>query len=308
MCTGYKYETPYIYTFFIGYRMSVAFDTKPCRIYARGPVVDLQLAQTYVPGLYCLLRSSILILTMTRSNMSEDMSFLLIASIIVYVDRTFRNESIFDSNAVTMSILVAHMFNLIRIREVPAESHFVIVYADSSMGLTKLGMAVQVIYCVVSILVVFDYNIGCSEVASAKPLHDHGFTTITIITHAILMSTMVFIHINVSSMGQPLIISRSLSFTVLSILWSYIVGVRNTVNALHAREDCKVIPVFPICPLFAPNHPLEAGRTLVHWRNTGICAAHHTLSPTIRCCTRHRYILPPSMGSSDVGMRCHTVI
>jgi hypothetical protein len=78
--------------------------------------VDLTLAQTYVPGLYCLLRSCLVILCMTRANVSEDMSILLVMSIFIYIDRTFRNESIFDSNAITMSILVGHMFNLIRIR------------------------------------------------------------------------------------------------------------------------------------------------------------------------------------------------
>lgn len=44
--------------------MSVTF-------HARGPVVDLQLAQTYVPGLYCLLRSALVIIFMTRASVSE---------------------------------------------------------------------------------------------------------------------------------------------------------------------------------------------------------------------------------------------
>jgi hypothetical protein len=97
--------------------MSTPFDMyREIKVHGRGPVVDLQLAQTYVPGLYCLLRSSIVILLMTRANVSEDMSLLLVMSIIIYVDRTFRRESIFDSNAVTISVLLSHMLNLLRIR------------------------------------------------------------------------------------------------------------------------------------------------------------------------------------------------
>jgi hypothetical protein len=53
---------------------------------------------------------------------------------------------------------------------------------------------------------------------------------------------MVFVHINPTSMSQSLTMSRSLVFTVLSILWSYIVGVKNTVVAMHSKEDCKVNP------------------------------------------------------------------
>ena len=210
-----------------------------CKVLARGPVVDLQLAQTYVPGLYCLLRSSMVILLMTRSNVSEDMSILMVMSICIYVDRTLRIESIFDSNAVTMSILLSHMFNLLRVREVPVETMFVIVYPDKTIGLTKLGIAIQCVYCVLSALLVADYRIGdIFSVTKSLPETNHNVSTLC--THAVLMSMMVFVHINAASMDQPNTIGRSLAFTALSILWSYVVGVKNTVNALYTREDCKV--------------------------------------------------------------------
>jgi hypothetical protein len=208
-------------------------------VYARGPVVDLQLAQTYVPGLYCLLRSSIVILFMTRSNVSEDMSILMVMGILIYIDRTIRNESIFDSNAITMSILFSHMFNLLRVREVPVETAFVIVYADHTTGLTRLGVAIQSIYCALSALLISDYNVG--QVFSSKQLLEKKDCTIYhLFIHAILMCTIVFIHINPVSMNQIQTNCRSFAFICLSILWSYTVGVKNTVSALHMKEYCKV--------------------------------------------------------------------
>jgi hypothetical protein len=208
-------------------------------MHARGPVVDLKLAQTYVPGLYCLLRSSLVILFMTRANVSEDMSMLMIMSIFIYVDRTIRNESIFDSNAVTMSILLSHMFNLLRVREVPVETMFVVVYADNTIGLTKLGAVVQGMYCVISICLIADYNMG--YLLSGKPCQEKKDNVIyPLFAHTVLMTVIVFIHINPTSMNQIQTNSRSFAFTCLSILWSYVVGVKNTVSALHLKEQCKV--------------------------------------------------------------------
>jgi hypothetical protein len=208
----------------------------------RGPIVDLKLAQTYVPGLYCLLRSSIVILVMTRTNISEDMSSLLIMSIILYVDRTIRNESIFDSNALTMSVLLGHIFNLLRIREVPIDSQFVNVHDDKTTTLTKLGVTVQLLYCLISWVSVSDWNIANLCPTLTPVLHSY-----TVCIHALFLSTMIFMHMSKESTTQLLTIVRSISFTLLSILWTYIVGVNNTVTALHHREDCKVIPKLYYC-------------------------------------------------------------
>jgi hypothetical protein len=222
--------------------MSIALDggRQTGKIHSRGPVVDLQLAQTYVPGLYCLLRSSIVILFMTRSNVSEDMPILMVMSVLIYVNRTIRNESLFDSNTVTMSVLLSHMFNLLRVREVPVETMFVAVYPpDNVMGLTKLGAGIQFIYCVMSAILVSDYRIGGIFSGKTSQENNHN-VTFTLLLHAVFMSTMVFIHISLTSMNQVNTIGRSMAFTCLSILWSYVVGVKNTVTALHMKEDCKV--------------------------------------------------------------------
>jgi hypothetical protein len=222
-------------------RMSIPCDMsrQTVTVHARGPVVDLKLAQTYVPGLYCLLRSSIVILFMTRSNVSEDMPILMVMSIFVYIDRTIRNESIFDSNAITMSILFSHMFNLLRVREVPVETAFVVVYADNTTGLTRLGTAIQSIYCVTSAFLISDCNIG-HVFSSKQSLEKRDNTGYHLFIHAILMCTIVFIHINPVSMNQIQTNCRSFAFTCLSILWSYTVGVKNTVGSLHTKEYCKV--------------------------------------------------------------------
>jgi hypothetical protein len=218
--------------------MSMSFDPRTVKVHARGPIVDLKLAQTYIPGLYCLMRCAFVIGIMTRATVSQDMAILLVMCVLGYVDRTTRNESIFDSNGVVLSILLSHMLNLLRVREVPMESHFVRVNPDQTTVLTKMGVAVQVVYCAVSMFSVSEYSftdIGISKMSSDTP----RMLNKTMCIHATLMSLMIFIHINPSSMTQTLTIGRSLSFTTLVILWSYVVGVKNTVNSLHMKEYCK---------------------------------------------------------------------
>jgi hypothetical protein len=216
--------------------MSTPFTAK---VHARGPIIDLRLAQTYVPGVYCLFRSAIMILIMTRTNVSEDMSILLIMCILVYVDRTTRHESVFDSNAVITSILVGHLFNLLRVREVPLETQFVVVHEDHTTGLTKMGAGVQLLYCILSALSVGDYQIR--DIWMPKKSSDNFDTSSqALYVHAALMATMVFIHISPTSMSQTITVTKSLSFTILCIVWSYVVGVKNTVQTLHQREEPKV--------------------------------------------------------------------
>jgi hypothetical protein len=166
----------------------------------------------------------------------------LIMSIILYVDRTIRNESIFDSNALTMSVLLGHIFNLLRIREVPIDSQFVNVHDDKTTTLTKLGVTVQLLYCLISWVSVSDWNIANLCPTLTPVLHSY-----TVCIHALFLSTMIFMHMSKESTTQLLTIVRSISFTLLSILWTYIVGVNNTVTALHHREDCKVIPKLYYC-------------------------------------------------------------
>lgn len=77
----------------------------------RSPV-DLSLATTYVPGFYCLLRGTVLVLAIIKYPLS--VPTLMVLCMFLYVDRSVRRESIFDGNAVLCAILAAHILNVFR--------------------------------------------------------------------------------------------------------------------------------------------------------------------------------------------------
>lgn len=153
---------------------------------------------------------------------------------------THRKESIFDSNAITATVVLGHIFNLLRMREIPIETSFVTTYTNGSMGLTRLGNVVQMTYCLAGIYAILDINLshlihgGCVQLWS----NNHNLH-ITLMIHTALLGSMVYVHVNLDGMSQINTIIRSITFVSLSILWSYIVGVKHIVQTLWSREHIK---------------------------------------------------------------------
>jgi hypothetical protein len=74
--------------------------------------VDLRLAKTYLPGFMCLGRGTVLIIIISRSPLSVPL--ILALATAMYVDRSIRTESIFDSNAMLGTIIASHALNVMR--------------------------------------------------------------------------------------------------------------------------------------------------------------------------------------------------
>lgn len=77
-------------------------------------MVDLRLASTYVPALTCLIRTSMVLLLISRESITRSTPALIGTGLALYLDRIVRQEVIFDSSALTCTIFVAHVLNLCR--------------------------------------------------------------------------------------------------------------------------------------------------------------------------------------------------
>lgn len=78
---------------------------------SRSPV-DLRLAQTYIPALSCLGRATVLALILVK--FPTNVPLLMTISTALYIDRSIRMETIFDSNAMLCVILGTQAVNLFR--------------------------------------------------------------------------------------------------------------------------------------------------------------------------------------------------
>lgn len=203
---------------------------------ARGPAVDLRMALSYVPGVYAMCRCLVLIYFMALHDLSERISALLVICVILYCDRNIRHESIIDSNALAATIAAAQLFNLLRIKDVASEEED---FVRVTRGWTRLESVVQLLYCVTSMAETCDINMSAllPSVKSKQPMFSPDRTSI--VTHALLLSGMVFVHVNKASVGKVLSVSRCACFTTISIVWSYIIGIPTTLRNLHAQEDSR---------------------------------------------------------------------
>ena len=80
----------------------------------KAAAVDLTLASTYIPAITCLLRTTMLVVLMSRDWATHSMPTLIILGIFMYVDRVVRQEIIFDSSALTCTVYAMHVLNLCR--------------------------------------------------------------------------------------------------------------------------------------------------------------------------------------------------
>ena len=65
-------------------------------------------------GIFCLLRTSFVIVLMSREWATHSIPTLILLGIFLYVDRVVRQELIFDSSALTSTVFVTHVLNICR--------------------------------------------------------------------------------------------------------------------------------------------------------------------------------------------------
>jgi hypothetical protein len=89
-------------------------DDEPSSSSASSSAVDFTLASTYVPGILCLVRTSLIIVLMSREWATHSILTLIFLGMCLYVDSMVWQEVIFDSSALTCTIFVTHVLNICR--------------------------------------------------------------------------------------------------------------------------------------------------------------------------------------------------
>lgn len=239
--------------------------------------VDFSLASTYIPGILCLLRTSLIIILMSREWATHSIPTLILLSIFLYVDRIVRQEIIFDSSALTCTVFVTHVLNICRskiahvdplisstlsssVNSTTAAVEEALLASDALMmrrnnSGTPLPISwwwqqqiVLAAYCTVSTLLLLNIDISSpsamffhhscnkrdqqqlqqNQCDSPIPLNN-GLRVSTIVLHCLFVGTLLQIPVTKEDFMIPWkIVLRSCLFLLLSICWTYAVGIHDS--------------------------------------------------------------------------------
>lgn len=232
-------------------------------------MVDFSLASTYIPGILCLLRTSLLTIIMSREWATHSIPTLILLGIFLYVDRIVRQEVIFDSSALTCTLFVAHLLNICRSKIAHVDPLVAIAASQGTNSSTigpaasspPLGISSQswwveqqvifVAYSAVSTLLLLNIDVSAIALPSKSasfscfaPIVFHPseashclLRVSTIVLHCLFVGALLQIPVGKDDfMVAWKIMARSFSFLVLSLSWTYAVGI---------RESCLQMRTYP---------------------------------------------------------------
>lgn len=225
-------------------REVVAHGSGGDRTSERAPV-DLRLAKTYMPGLSCLARGTVLILVMSRPWASLNVPLLMIFCTILYIDRAVRVEGIFDSNALLCTLLASHAANIFRS---DPENHQLFI-ADGATGPNDLrAIAFQACFVVFSLTLLAGIDpFTVSQYAARGILHTgpdsetqhhvgvcRGYI---VVLNGVLLMCVIQTPLERSSVVSPVqIMIRGYGFLLLSLAWTYAIGVPEMICLLSSTS------------------------------------------------------------------------
>lgn len=226
--------------------------------------VDLTLASTYLPALLCILRSSVLIVLMSRERVTHSMPILILIGIILYVERILRQEVIFDSSALTCTVFAIHVLNICRSSIAHIDGEISATATSSNISSSALfesssvrdgdlmmgihGWVCMVMYSASSILLLLDFDLaGFLELHNGKNNRLLLTTTTnnpmmmmrvsTIVLNCLFVGLTMQVPISESVFMLPWkIMMRSFLFVMLSIFWTYCIGIHDSSVMMCTRS------------------------------------------------------------------------
>ena len=185
--------------------------------------VDLRLARTYVPGFLCLARGTVLIMLISRAPLNVPLVVAL--SVAMYVERSIRTESIFDSNAILVAVLASHCLNVMRSDPTShAELHL-------SATNSAWGGIIQLFHAASGILLLagadvswLAWKVGATETAARGS---------TVLLNGVMLMGALQTPVHADKVLTPQqIIIRCYAYLSLCLLWTYAIGVRDMIDFL----------------------------------------------------------------------------
>lgn len=190
-----------------------------------------------------------------RERVTHSMPILITTGIILYVDRILRQEIIFDSSALTCTVFVVHVLNICRSRIAHIDEHNTMQHALASMqnnntlstvpvleiaGSMETGMHGMClgIYSLCSILLLLDFDPTSILDSNGSVFSNPMMMSVsTIVLNCLFVGLTMQIPISEGTFMLPWkIMVRSFLFVMLSIFWTYCIGIHDSSIMMSTRS------------------------------------------------------------------------
>lgn len=200
--------------------------------------VDLALAHTYIPALYCLFKTSVLILLVANTGAVRRAPLLMLISTPIFVDRVTRPESIFDSNSLLCTLHVSYLVECIRLEH--ADSLFLASSPETHGWWQRHG----VVWAVQSLAVA-----TCTALIIDCP----GLANKGVFVQGLVFAALTQVPVAHDDVVNKVVMARSWSFVALCLVWTYAIGVPEMVRLLNG---CNRLP---LASMVAPKSSARRG-------------------------------------------------
>jgi hypothetical protein len=203
--------------------------------------IDLQMAQTYIPAFFCVFKSAVLVLVLCNPNVTNNIPIQTTLLIMLYIDRALRSEAVFDSSAILCNILIFYIINNFRSHEEPTHGFYL---SDTTVPI--LCHLLQSSYCISSVLLFTEVDIFVSLHNLLPTTRVYGiFRThakpYSVVVQGIILAFLVHIPEKNLLFDSQFVATRSFSFLLACISWSYISGVPSMIRLLqHMKKPLGV--------------------------------------------------------------------
>ena len=192
------------------------------------PGIDLSLAVNFIPAVECLTKTVAIVASMAFVAEQHDLGAFLVIALMLNLDRVFVCTRIFDGNAVLCGILGSWVINFMRVAsEAPG---FVNPLVTVVWAAFALGLLLEPVRLKPFILPEAEQSVHGSWGASVRVdvSADGGRACRLRRLVPVLVTTLCVGCIAMTRMdreGWAVKFGRSLSFSVLCVVWVYLVGV-----------------------------------------------------------------------------------
>jgi uncharacterized membrane protein len=192
--------------------------------------IDLTLAVNYVPACTCILRLLAYLLCLTVLSHYGDPRTYVLLGVVLYLDKCSQGLHVFlDSNSILMTVFAANVYQ--HLRKISDDIHFTVILAYFAWG-------------VWSCILLHDRGIVSDFVQANMPVPGY---LVEVYATSLIVCYLLF-H-TAPSEPYGCLLGQALAFAILSIVWTYLVGLRKHDQPLHCRIVTRFLPIL-ILPMW----------------------------------------------------------